>query len=392
MKQAVMVVDFGASKISCMIGTASPGARSDAEGVSSVPYAGYSAGRWMDPAGVADAVYDAVRTAQQRARHRMRDVYIVVPGDYTRVVCGKSGAQITAKDNRVSREDIERLIRSTEGVYRPDRYKVIHRSMAYYSLDEMGRVENPVGQRGRKLGGLIGYVLADTLFLKDAQAICDELGLSIRGYVASSLGQGMSYIPVEARARMAALVDVGYASTQVALFQGEGMIYHETLPVGGRHIVSDLATGLEVSLDEAEMIKRRYVFGMTFTEDSNLKLLIEKDDRITRFDYRLVHDIIEARVEEISEMVGNALAGCGFRLGARTPVYLSGGGLAMMRGARPFITTQLGRPVQVITPHTAAMNTPNHAALAGAVDYILAYTEESRPGGIRSALRRFFTR
>lgn len=391
MKQAIMAIDFGSSKISAIIASSAQGSRCDALGAGSVNYSGFRNGRWMDPPGVADAVYEAARLAQQRAHRRMRDVYIVVPGDYTRVVCGKSGAQVAGKDKRVSSTDIQRLIRSTDGVYKPDRYKVIHRSPAYYSLDEMGRIDNPLGQRGRRLGGLIGYVLADTLFLKDAQAVCDELGLSIKGYVASSLGQGISYISSEDRSRVAVLVDVGYTSTQVALFQGDGMIYHETLPIGGWNIVSDLCHGLDVSIDEAEMIKRRYVFGMSFNEDANLKLLIERDEKVSRFEYAKVHEIIDARVEEWMDVLSQTVASCGFRIGERAPIYLSGGGLAMMRGARQHIAGRLSRIVKPVTPHTAAMNTPNYASLVGAVEYLLAYTDVSQEGGLFKSLRNIWS-
>jgi len=375
MKSSIMVIDFGTSKISCMIADGDSEV-CNAQGVGQASYAGFAQGRWLDPEHVADTVFDAVHAAQAMARRRVRDVYIVVPGDYVRVVCGRA-APSQGGERRVPDEDMERLKQSTFGDYRSDRYKVIHRSTAYHTLNAR-RVDEP----SRRMDGMVGYVLADTLFMRDVQAICNELGLHVCAFVASSLGQAMALIPPEDRARMVSLVDVGYFSTQVAIFQGEGMLFHETLPIGGFHISSDLTFGLDVTLDVAEVIKRRHVFGMDYASDEGMRWVVEKDSRVSHFDNALVQQIIESRCEEIADMVQSSLTTSGFRLSERAPVYLSGGGVAMMRGAQPFLGARLNRPVRIVSPNTAAYHSPNHAALAGACGYLLAYAEQpnQRPG------------
>ncbi|MCL2434414.1 MAG: pilus assembly protein PilM, partial [Clostridia bacterium] len=212
-----------------------------------------------------------------------------------------------------------------------------------------------------------------------------------RGHVASSLGQAMTLIPSEERARTVALADFGYMSTQVVVFSGEGMIYHETLPVGGFHITSDLTYGLDIPLDVAETIKRRHVFGIE-TGSDELRWVVEKDDRVTRYDNQMVNRVIEARCEEMAEMVQYSLRHCGYRLGDRAPLYVSGGGVIMIRGAQQFLASILNRPVRTITASTAVFSTPNHAALVGACEYLLAYASESAGEGFRGRFSRIFKR
>ena len=56
------------------------------------------------------------------------------------------------------------------------------------------------------------------------------------------------------------LVDVGYLSTEVMTVEGDALIFHKVLPVGGAHITLDLVTGLEAPMAQCEQIKRGYVF------------------------------------------------------------------------------------------------------------------------------------
>ncbi|MCL2433053.1 MAG: hypothetical protein FWD16_00835, partial [Clostridia bacterium] len=159
MKPAVMVIDFGTSKVSCMIAEDNDSSIVSL-GAAAEPYSGFTQGRWMSSEQVVDAVYEAVRAAQQGARRRMRECYMVIPGDYVRVVCGKPGRSGSA-------ETPKEIAQS----YQTDRYKVIHRGVAFENFSF--RRSDP---SQRRLEGLVGYVLADTLFLRDIAAIADELG------------------------------------------------------------------------------------------------------------------------------------------------------------------------------------------------------------------------
>ena len=55
-------------------------------------------------------------------------------------------------------------------------------------------------------------------------------------------------------------------------------------------------------------------------------------------------------------------------LGARSQIYLTGGGLGLMRGARDFLAEKIGRPVKASAPKTAKMNSPVYSSALGLMD------------------------
>ena len=79
-------------------------------------------------------------------------------------------------------------------------------------------------------------------------------------------------------------------------------------------------------------------------------------------------------------------------LGPRSQVFLTGGGIALMRGGREYLATKLGHPVKVPVAKSARMNSPVYASALGLVDLIFDSIEQQSPkeaGGIKK-LRGLF--
>jgi cell division protein FtsA len=106
------------------------------------------------------------------------------------------------------------------------------------------------------------------------------------------------------------IVNIGSATTSIAIFEEGELLHASVLPIGSSHITSDIAIGLRCPINLAEKIKIRY--GSAKAEQFNKKdeiditdLAHEENltDEITVISPRYVSEIIEARVEEIFEKV-----------------------------------------------------------------------------------------
>ena len=53
------------------------------------------------------------------------------------------------------------------------------------------------------------------------------------------------------------LIDVGYLNTEVMAVEGDALIFHKTIEIGGGNIAADLAIGLDIPLKEAEALTTR---------------------------------------------------------------------------------------------------------------------------------------
>ena len=232
------------------------------------------------------------------------------------------------------------------------RGQIIHRSPAWFMVDDGEKTLEPMNARGYELRAMISFVIADQFFIDDVRARFKKLDINVTGCFSTPTGQAMLFIPDAERDRTAVLVDIGYLTTEVMTVEGDALTFLKTIPMGGGNIAADLAYGLDVNIDAAETIKRAYVYGLSAgqtTFDAP-----DKTGATKTFEREEVEKILEARTEEICEAIAEAIRESGVKLSNWSTIYLTGGGLAINRGGRDYLSAKLERPVRVFQRAGAA--------------------------------------
>ena len=371
MKKTAAVVDFGTSKIVTLVAESGSYHRCDIIGAGTVPYDGFMDGEWNAPTLVSQAIQDSIAEAEAQSHRRIREVYVGVPGEFSRVYVIETQVQLQGADPRVTPADVERVfIQATEEV-QPLRGAIIHRSPAWFMVDEGKKTMEPVDMKGSTLRAMVSFIVADQFFLNDVSNRMAQLGLTVKGFYSTPMGEALLFLTPEDRDRTAVLVDVGYLSTEVMTVEGDALIFHKVLPVGGAHITLDLVTGLEAPMAQCEQIKRGYVFN-TSGEDKQ-----EAAEGGEAFTHEQVARVLEPRGDEIAAMIQDRIDHSGVRLGSWSNIYLTGGGIAPMNGGRVYLSNQLGRAVRQPAAKTAKLNSPIYSSALGLVDLVFETLESS---------------
>ena len=352
MKKATAVVDFGTSKVLVLLAEESAYQKVTITSAGMAQYDGFMNGEWNAPGEVSDAIASALEAAENKVGTHIKEVYVGVPGEFVRVYVIESSVALQGADPKVTSADVEKLQRqATEMLDRPTGV-IIHRSPAWFKVDGGQKTLEPVDLKGSTLEGMIGFVLADQFFINDVTERLKELGVEVRGFFSTSVGEAMQMIPFEERDHTAILVDVGYLSTEVMAVEGDALIWQKVLPVGGAHITLDLTYGLEKPFDMCEKIKRSY----TFNAPKNTQIEVQGENgQLESFSGEQVSMIVDARVDEMLEMVDDAIKKSGIRLGNWSNVYFTGGGLMPMSGARVYAAGKLSRNVREATAKTVKL-------------------------------------
>lgn len=390
MKSTVSVVDFGTGKVVALISEVSGRQRCDIVGAGIGAYDGFADARWNNPPMVNDALASAIKTAEDQARVTVRDVYAGVPGQFSRVYTVETKVDLQGADPRVTVRDIDALFARTDEEMRDVRGLPIHRSPAWFIVDDGKKTLEPLNRHGNELRSLVSYVIADQFFIDDVSERLRALGKNACGFFSTPMGQSMLYISDEERDRTALLVDIGYLDTEVMAVEGDTIIYHKVLPLGGGHIAADLAYGLDIPLEAAEQIKRSYVFGAPASQQSFD--ISGPDATMLSFTYRQVTDIVEPRADEICEAIRESLTASGVRFGSWSVAYLTGGGLAINRGGREYVGEKLGRPVRDLPRKAVKLASPIYSSALGLLDLVIDTRNSAADsqGGLRGFMRGLF--
>jgi cell division protein FtsA len=395
MKNIAAAVDFGTSKIVTLLAESGGFSRCDIIGSGTVPYDGYMDGHWNSPDMLVQAMRSAISAAELEGKTHIREVYVGVPCEYIRVLTAEAEVNITSPDGRASDDDVN-LVQdaAADQLQLVDQVGVvIHRSPAWFRLDGGKKTMSPVGLRGSVLQAKVAFILADPAFIDQANQLFAELGLTVMGFLSPSMGESLLLVPLEDRDRAAVLIDVGYLNTEFSVVEGDAIVYHAVLPMGGGHITADLATDLEISMRAAEQIKREYIFiPDEFDPAGDPEVLDDEGHRLS-FPRAFVQKSVEQSAGELARMIDLALKEAASLLGPRSQVFVTGGGLAMMRGGREYLAEKLGRPVKIPMAKAAKLNSPVYASALGLVDLVFdsieqrTAQEESLPGRLAGGLR-----
>lgn len=368
MKTQIAAIEFGTSKIVTMIARNSGIDRLDIVGSGTVPYDGYSEGDWNTPRQMVQRVRDSIAAAELEANSKIHEIYVGVPGEYIHVYTHET--QMELEDGAVDENALNAIQdKAADELQIANRGgMVLHRSPAWFSVDGGKPTMSPSG-RGTTLSARITFIVAEQIFIDDVSEMLGLLNVTILGFLASTLGESLLLLSLEDRDRAALLIDCGYLNTEISVVEGDAIVYHAMLPRGGGHVTADLATELRVSMRAAEQIKRNYVFNPDeFDRDSFSEVYDEAGNRVT-FPREVVQEIVERSVDELAEMIALTINNDAAQfLGARSQVYLTGGGLALMRGGREYLSEKIGRPVKVTAAKSSKMNSPVYSAALGLAD------------------------
>ena len=390
MKKATAVLDFGTSKVLVLLAEESAYQKVTITSAGMAQYDGFMNGEWNAPGDVTDAIASAVEAAENKVGAHIKEVYVGVPGEFVRVYVIESSVTLQGADPKVTSADVEKLQRqATEMLDRPTGV-IIHRSPAWFKVDGGQKTLEPVDQKGSTLEGMIGFVLADQFFVNDVTERLRELNIEVKGFFSTSVGEAMQMIPCEERDHTAILVDVGYLSTEVMAVEGDALIWQKVLPVGGAHITLDLAYGLEKPFDMCEKIKRSY----TFNAPKNTQIEVQGEEGPETFSGETVSMIVDARVDEMLEMIDEAIKKSGIRLGNWSNIYFTGGGLMPMSGARVYAASKLSRNVREAATKTVKLKPAQiFASGSGLLELVYNTIElEEQDESLFDRIKRIFRR
>jgi cell division protein FtsA len=191
------------------------------------------------------------------------------------------------------------------------------------------------------------------------------------------------------------LVDIGGETTDVVIFVDGSVSYSAVVPIGGRHITSDLAVGLRVSLESAEKIKLSLnkPVKVPVTIDDKTETPKKKEDEVIDVrslgineDVKIsrkaaVDGIIKPRLQEIFKYVGKEIKKSGFGTSTPSGLVICGGGAETV-GVLDQAKYVLGFPARVgkIEGLSGLIDEIDSPAFASAAGLILYGSKESSQG------------
>jgi cell division protein FtsA len=134
-------------------------------------------------------------------------------------------------------------------------------------------------------------------------------------------------MPAERRDGIA-VVDIGAQSTDLVVYYGDALQLASSLRVGGDHFTRDVAHGLHIGFEDAEVVKEQLGSAIANTTSPNSTVDVPARDggEAREISRRILNEILEARTLDLFGLVYRELERVGMQSALIGGVVLTGGG------------------------------------------------------------------
>lgn len=239
----------------------------------------------------AKSIRQAVSIAEKSAGISIKKAYISIGGVGLGAIISIGTVAVTKADNEITDLDVKRAIEESEKEL-PNAYiqnrKIIHTIPLEYRIDGKRVLGRPQGLKGVRLESRVLYITSLAHHLSDIMLAFEEADIEIIDVTASPMAASLVTLSKTQKIAGCVLANIGAETTSIMVFENNTPVSMEIFQIGSNDITNDLALGLKVSIEDAELIKLG-------------------QGKYGEFSKRKVEEIVVARLSDIFDLIEDHL-------------------------------------------------------------------------------------
>ena len=348
MGDLVVSLDVGTHKICTIVGEVRP---EDVYvvGLGIAPSEGMKKGVVNDVGALSSAIAKSVRKAEKSSGYDINRAFVSVAGSHISSLTSRGLATI-AGSRSVGPEDIDKGMSVARNIAIPHNREILHVVPRSYTLDGQEGIRSPLGMHCFRLEVDAHIITASTTSLANLEDAVESAGVLVDRFILNPLAAGDAVLTDHEREMGAVVIDIGGGTTDLAIFI-EGTVWHTAIiPVGGNHVTQDITYWMRVPFGLAEQVKiQRGHADMNAVSESEIFPVEPFGGEILPVSRRDLAMVIEARFEEIFELVEKEIKRSGYAGLLRAGAVITGGS-SQLPGYRDLASRILNVPVRLAHP------------------------------------------
>jgi cell division protein FtsA len=361
-------LDIGTSSVKVIIGEMSKDTL-NIIGVGNVKSEGLRKGSIVDIDETVHSIKKAVEQAERMVGISLKRVVVGVTGNHVHLQACHGVVAVSSENREISNEDVRRVIDAAQVISIPPEREIIDVIPRQFIVDGLDEINDPRGMLGVRLEMEGTIITGAKTILHNLLRCVERAGLEITDICLQPLAAGSVALSKDEKNLGVALIDIGGGSTTISVFEQNHLYATSVLPIGGEHITKDLSVGLRTTTDEAERIKVKYghAYYDHASEDEIFEASIIGSDQKKSFNQLEIADIIEARLEEVYELILYELKRLG--VGELPGGFVLTGGTVKMAGVLELGQAVLQNSVRIASPDYIGVREPQYMTGVGLIQF-----------------------
>lgn len=301
-KHVAVGIDIGSYHVKVVVAEESP----LSHGMPSVLGVGYAESKGLRHGYIINrtdairSIRKAIRQAERTSNTPIKRVFLSVGGIGLSSHRSLGEVMISRADNEITELDVDKALAAAQQAI-PQSISINKKSI--HQIPIQFRIEgkpilgsNPVGMKGVKLEVDVLFVMSLEHHLSELIQAVEDAGVEIADVMAAPLAASLVSLSKAEKIAGVILTNIGSETVSLVVYEDDIPISLETFPIGSNDITNDIALGLQVSLDEAELIKTEVEAGAMPTKHPRKKLEEIIDGRLSD-----IFDLVAAHLKKIGK-------------------------------------------------------------------------------------------
>ena len=368
----IVGIDLGTSKVSAVIGEVNNFNQIEIIATAECKCFGMKKSKITDEEEVASAIAKTIGEVEQTASIAVKSAYVTIPGKYVTMVQNSIVKEPKDKFSGISSKDVNAAIMQLKDIDLPDDKVVIDMVVSEFIMDNGRVVKDPVGMLSSSFTVKGQVILAEKEYVRQLTNIFKKVNLEIDGIIPNVLAERKLILDKNEFSDNVMILDIGAGNTDIGVFNGEAILYADTIPVGGDTITNDIATVFNISEEEADRLKRQYGLALKSFIDNDTDIMLNTykgEERTKTIRSSELIEVIEARVSELFSLINKNVTKEGLKSNINT-VVLTGQGITTISKSDVAGKIILNIPVKISTGRYISTIKPSYRSSYALVRYI----------------------
>lgn len=347
----IAAIDIGTSKVACLISNGAGMGHPRVIGTATVPSTGIDAGAVVDMEAAEAAIAEAVRQAEQAAQLTVTQAVVSISAGLdsfpVRVIETLDGDTVAHKHILGGAGRIANQLgqdAASQGL------RLVHVLQRDYELDGTERIQDPIGMSGQELTiHALAVVVTESVVatLRNCVARCAIEPIRV---IASPVAGAALALSADDRTIGSAYVDLGGGTTTACAYARGLPTFVGSIALGGEDVTRDIASGLEVDLRTAEILKctKGSLARVSGGLDAGVK--VGSPDGPKRVQASILTAMMRPRIEEVVDCIYGAIDSRG--QGQLVQRITLSGGTSQTPGLREVVAAHTQKTVRKVPPAT----------------------------------------
>ncbi len=382
----VVALEIGTSKVLALVAEMREDGCVMITGIGEEPSAGIRKGEVVDLENAITCTRSVLAMAEESGKVAIRQVHLAASGGHISSLMNRGTVPVLDKDGEITRDDIDQVMEVARAVNLPVDREILHTICQQFCIDDQEQVIKPEGMEGAKLSLDMLVLHGIRNRLNNTIKVVSSLSVDVQDVVFSGLCSALAVLSAEQKQSGAVVIDLGGGTTNYLAYTKGVVADAGVLGVGGDHITNDIALAFNIPMLQAEDVKRESGCAVVKTAVGPARIALPAEVGFPgcTVSVKSLHKVINARVEEMIDVIRRRLEVSGILHHIGAGVVLTGGG-AHLKEIVTLVEDVFSLPCSIGRPRNVsglavATEGPEYATCCGLAQYGFKMQDKRRSG------------